>query len=47
LIATDIDWSTGRGPEVRGAAESLLLAMAGRIAKVRTELHGEGVSLIR
>lgn len=47
LIATDIDWSTGRGPEVRGAAKSLLLAMAGRIAKVRNELHGEGVSLIR
>jgi uncharacterized protein (TIGR03083 family) len=30
LVATDLEWSTGKGPEVRGPAESLLMAMAGR-----------------
>lgn len=41
LVATDLDWSTGRGPEVRGAAESLLMAMAGRRGVVG-ELSGPG-----
>jgi uncharacterized protein (TIGR03083 family) len=30
LVATDLDWSHGGGPEVRGAGEALLMAMAGR-----------------
>lgn len=30
LVATDINWSHGRGPEVRGGGEALLMAMAGR-----------------
>lgn len=30
LVATDIDWSAGRGVEVRGQGEALLLAMTGR-----------------
>lgn len=30
LVATDLDWSAGRGPEVRGPAESLLMAISGR-----------------
>jgi uncharacterized protein (TIGR03083 family) len=30
LVATDLDWSTGRGPEVQGPAEAILMAMAGR-----------------
>jgi uncharacterized protein (TIGR03083 family) len=47
LIATDIDWSTGRGPEVCGTGESLLLAMTGRTAAVWTDLQGDGVALIR
>ncbi len=30
LVATDVDWSFGRGPEVRGPGEALLMVMAGR-----------------
>ena len=30
LTATDIDWSHGRGPEVRGSGEAILMTMAGR-----------------
>jgi uncharacterized protein (TIGR03083 family) len=41
LVATDIDWSSGRGPEVRGTGEALLLAVAGRPA-VSGELSGPG-----
>lgn len=45
LVATDLDWSTGRGPEVRGTAEALLLAVAGRPV-VLPELSGAGVDLL-
>jgi uncharacterized protein (TIGR03083 family) len=41
LVATDMDWSAGRGAEVRGPGEALLLAMTGRVAAVRSELTGE------
>ena len=41
LIATDLDWSAGRGPEVRGPAEPLLMAIAGRRGVVH-ELSGPG-----
>ena len=41
LVATDIDWAFGRGPEVHGAAEALLMAVAGRTA-VADELSGPG-----
>ena len=41
LVATDFDWSAGRGPEVRGTGEALLMAMAGRRGVV-DELSGEG-----
>lgn len=30
LVATDLDWSHGEGPEVRGPAETLLMATCGR-----------------
>src|SRR6185312_8162318 len=30
LVATDLDWAHGRGPEARGPAEAVLLALAGR-----------------
>ncbi|OUS93088.1 maleylpyruvate isomerase family mycothiol-dependent enzyme [Rhodococcus sp. NCIMB 12038] len=30
LVATDLDWSHGRGPQVSGSGEALLMAMAGR-----------------
>jgi len=41
LLAADLDWSAGHGDEVRGAAESLLMAMAGRRG-VTDELTGPG-----
>jgi len=46
LVATDINWSAGHGPEVRGSGEALLLAMTGR-AKYLDELDGAGVTLLR
>lgn len=42
LVATDLDWSTGRGPEARGTAEALLMTIAGRRGVVG-ELTGPGV----
>lgn len=41
LIATDLDWSAGRGPAVEGPAEPLLMAIAGRRGVVH-ELSGPG-----
>jgi uncharacterized protein (TIGR03083 family) len=41
LIATDLDWSFGVGPEVRGAAEAVLMTIAGRRGAVG-ELSGPG-----
>lgn len=41
LVATDLDWASGRGPQVRGRAEALLMAMAGRRG-VAGELTGPG-----
>jgi uncharacterized protein (TIGR03083 family) len=41
LVATDLDWSHGRGPEVRGTGEALLMAMAGRRAAL-DDLDGPG-----
>ncbi|WP_051116430.1 maleylpyruvate isomerase family mycothiol-dependent enzyme [Amycolatopsis nigrescens] len=41
LVATDLDWSTGSGPEVRGPAEAILMAVAGRGHAVG-ELTGDG-----
>ncbi|WP_156628577.1 hypothetical protein [Mycobacterium sp. 1274756.6] len=40
-------WAAGRGPQVRGRAEALLLTMTGRVAAVAAELAGEGVTLLR
>ena len=41
LKATDVDWAHGRGPEVTGPGEALLMAMAGRHAAV-DDLCGPG-----
>ena len=41
LCATDIDWAHGRGPEVTGPGEALLMAMAGRPAAL-ADLSGPG-----
>jgi uncharacterized protein (TIGR03083 family) len=45
LSATDMDWSTGTGPEVSGPAVSLALAMTGRRAGL-DDLTGEGVTTL-
>ena len=41
LVANDLDWSHGRGPEVRGPGEALLMAMAGRRAAL-DDVDGPG-----
>jgi len=41
LTATDMDWSHGNGPEVRGPAEALVMMMAGRLLAL-DDLSGEG-----
>jgi uncharacterized protein (TIGR03083 family) len=46
LAATDVDWSTGDGPEVRGPCMSLILAMVGR-AGALDDLEGDGVETLR
>ena len=45
LVATDVDWSTGRGPTVEGPAEPLLMSMAGR-AGALDELTGAGLTTL-
>lgn len=42
LVATDLDWSTGNGPEVHGPGEALLLTMTGRRDGLR-DVAGAGV----
>jgi uncharacterized protein (TIGR03083 family) len=41
LVAIDLDWSYGKGKEVRGTGEALLMAMAGRRAAL-DNLEGPG-----
>jgi uncharacterized protein (TIGR03083 family) len=41
LAATDLDWSHGKGDEVCGTGEALLMAMAGRAAAL-DDLEGPG-----
>ena len=41
LVATDVDWSFGAGPELRGPAEALLMVIAGRRG-ILPELSGPG-----
>lgn len=41
LVATDLGWSAGAGPEVRGPAEAILMTVAGRRGVV-DELSGPG-----
>lgn len=45
LVATDLDWARGTGPEARGPAEAVLMAMAGR-PSIAGELTGPGASLL-
>ncbi len=46
LAATDLDWRSGSGPEVRSTAEALLMAFAGR-PSVADEHPGAGVAAWR
>jgi uncharacterized protein (TIGR03083 family) len=46
LVATDVDWTAGDGPEVTGTGEALLMAVAGR-AQALDDLSGEGVQTLR
>ena len=41
LVATDIEWSAGQGPEVEGPGEAILMAISGRSAALG-DLTGEG-----
>lgn len=43
LVADDLDWTHGRGPEVTGSGEALLMAMAGREAAL-DDLSGPGLA---
>jgi uncharacterized protein (TIGR03083 family) len=46
LVADDIDWTHGDGPEVRGPGEAILLAATGRPVAL-DDLKGEGVDVLR
>ncbi|HVE19667.1 MAG TPA: maleylpyruvate isomerase family mycothiol-dependent enzyme [Ilumatobacteraceae bacterium] len=46
LVATDVDWSHGTGPEVTGPAMSIVMAMTGRAAGL-DELGSEGLATLR
>jgi uncharacterized protein (TIGR03083 family) len=45
LTATDVDWTSGAGPEVRGSGEAVAMAIVGRAA-VLDELTGDGVAIL-
>ncbi|WP_305091482.1 maleylpyruvate isomerase family mycothiol-dependent enzyme [Prescottella sp. R16] len=45
LVATDVDWSYGAGPEVRGPGEALLVALAGRRQGL-ADLDGPGFDIL-
>ncbi|HEV3124696.1 MAG TPA: maleylpyruvate isomerase family mycothiol-dependent enzyme [Candidatus Dormibacteraeota bacterium] len=46
LRASDVDWSTGDGPEVSGPMLSLVMAMTGRKAAL-ADLSGEGLATLQ
>ncbi len=46
LVATDVDWSHGAGPELTGPGLSLLAAMTGRAAGL-SDLGGDGLTTLR
>jgi len=43
--ATDLDWAHGTGRSIRGRADAVLLAMAGRSAALG-QLDGDGVETL-
>ena len=46
LTATDVDWSTGEGPEVAGPCMSLIMAMVGRTGAM-DDCDGPGLETLR
>lgn len=46
LCASDIGWTAGDGPAVRGPGEAIVLAAAGRKAAL-ADLEGDGVAVLR
>ncbi len=46
LVASDLDWSWGKGAEARGPAEAILMILAGR-RSVADELTGPGASTLQ
>ena len=46
LQATDVDWATGEGPEVKGPCMSLILGMVGRVGAL-DDCDGPGVQTLR
>ncbi|MDG3017217.1 maleylpyruvate isomerase family mycothiol-dependent enzyme [Speluncibacter jeojiensis] len=44
-VATDVDWSHGTGPEVRGPGEAILVALAGRESGL-ADLTGPGLDIL-
>jgi uncharacterized protein (TIGR03083 family) len=45
LVATDVDWAHGTGPEVNGPGEALLVALAGR-QQALADLSGPGLATL-
>ena len=43
LVATDLDWAMGKGAEVTGTGEALLMAMAGRGDAVEGVVIGQAL----
>lgn len=43
--ATDLDWSSGEGPEVSGPGEAIMMAVAGRSVAL-ADLSGPGVAVL-
>jgi uncharacterized protein (TIGR03083 family) len=46
LVATDLEWTAGDGPEVTGPGEALMMAVAGR-ASALDDLSGDGLFTLR
>lgn len=47
LVAEDIEWAAGQGPEIRGPIGALLLLLTGRVAAALTQLTGPGAAALR
>ena len=46
LVASDVPWSSGQGPEVTGPGEALLMTVAGR-PRALGDLRGDGLPTLR